>query len=186
MKIIKINMIFIFSFVIFLTANSCIAEQGKPILYSFDTEKLGSKNMKIVAEETSNNKNISVIRERVYTRGSYAGAAMFSMCSSVIITKNRGYSHFVILDQKSNGNCKECEWSQDTTIGMINDVNPGFVSNMQEVIEETRNDKSKKLEVVKYLSQIFPQYKINEEHAEILAVSDFMVVCGRVQSICSW
>ncbi|MCP4523285.1 MAG: hypothetical protein GY828_03630 [Candidatus Gracilibacteria bacterium] len=167
---------------LFIFNISCTNEirivKEKDILFSFDTSSVGSTSMKIVSEELRNNNNISVIRERVYKRGTYAGAAMFSMCSSVIIAKKRGFSHFVILNSEINENCKECEWSQIITLGMLSDVDQSLVINLED--EKIINEH----DVRTYITSSFPKIDLTKEAIEILDVNSFMPICKKMESIC--
>jgi len=166
---------------IFTSGCSKSAYESKKILYEFDSEKLGSSNMKITIKEISHKDNVSVIEERIYKRGSYAGAAMFSMCGNTIIAKNRGFSHFTILEQKSTNNCGNCEWSQKVTLGLVNNVNDELVVQLP----DENNDQKSKL-VKGFISKKFPKHYEGKEDINIFSVEEFWLVCKRVESICSW
>jgi hypothetical protein len=139
--------------------------------------------MNIVIEETMFSKNVSTIEVTVYKRGSVAGASMFEMCGFTIFAKKRGYSHYVILEHSSNPDCSDCEWTSKTTIGYLNDVNPEYVQNIGN-FDEPKKDKMGEIE--KLLSEQFPLNYKSKELSGIIAIKDVMLICKRLETICSW
>ncbi len=178
----KVILLTIFMF----SLSSCTTKNNIDVLYRFDTEKMGSNNMKIKIEELEHHDNYSLLRELVYERGSYAGTIMFSVCTSSIIAKNRGFSHFAILSDKKYQTCDKCEMSFDKTIGFLNEVPPGLVFSIQEGREKEEDKKNRINEVKEYLHQLFPEIIVDNKDADIVSVKDFWLVCKNVRHICSW
>ena len=150
-------------FTIPIGTTSCSLKEpvGVSELLKFDTKKLGSKNMEIIIEELSYVDNISIVRERVMKRGSYAGAIMFQVCTLSSIAKKRGFKYFVVLDSKNIENCEGCEWSSEIVLGFLN---------------------NKDLD----LKEQFPKYYKQENDNTIEDVNEYSPVCNQVESICSW
>lgn len=76
---------------------------------TMDTGEHGSDSMKILIKETQFSDNISTIKEKVYKRSTAVSSSMFTICSILIFTKKRGYSHAVMLDHSTNHDCDDCE-----------------------------------------------------------------------------
>lgn len=174
-------------FILFLLLPSCASQkQSRDVLYTFDTVKMGSGNMDIKIEELENHGNYSLIREQVYKRGSYAGSIMFSICSSSVIAKKRGYSYLAHLKIKNFEGCETCEMSWDKTIGFLNDV-PDELLHSPEAQKETDREKGLRMtKVSEYVKSNFPNNLTNEKDIEIIAVQDFWLICKDVNKICSW
>lgn len=163
-----------------------VKTMSEDVLYSFDTTKMGSGNMAIKIEEHENHGNYSLIREEVYKRGSYAGAIMFSLCSSSVIAKKRGYSHFATLSSKDYEGCESCEMSWDTTLGFLNNVPDDLVNSPGDEIETKVEKRLRLKKSQQYLNQVFPQEIITEKDIEITSINDFWLICRDVRKICSW
>lgn len=142
--------------------------------------------MKIQIQEFESHENYSLIRELIYRRGSYAGAIIFSVCSSSIIAKNRGFNHFVILSNEDYDGCSECEMSNNITVGFLERVPLELAPNIHES-EESAEEKEIRLENVRtYLQDNFPENIINNKDADIMSVEDYWEICKNVRQICSW
>jgi hypothetical protein len=176
-----LSVFIIFSFSVCSYAQDTV---GKNQLLTLDSKKLGSENMEIIIKETQFSDNIAQIEETVYKRGSVAGAIMFSMCSFTIFAKKRGYSHYVILEHSGDPYCKDCVRTFISKVGYLKNVKPCYVKSLGNMDETSVSSKD---DIKKFLSEQFPQYEFkNSQQLDIIAVSDFMLVCKDLENICSW
>ncbi|BHH82384.1 hypothetical protein [Desulforhopalus sp. 52FAK] len=176
-------------FLVLLITSGCgLTNKNAPDkLYSFDTEKLGSKNMSIVVEELSHSDNISVVRETVNKRGSYAGAIVFSLCSFSVIAENRGYKYFTVLNTTDNPWESHNEWSVDRKIGLLIDIDKELTVKISDKKHESVQEKNnRELKTKKYLEEQFPYQTIDADTNDIVSVKEYWPLCKNVRNICSW
>lgn len=182
----KLKYLLAFILSLILLLSSCTTKNDLDILYTFDTVKMGSNNMKIQIEELEHHGSYSFLDERVYQRGSYAGAIMFSICSSSVIAKNRGYSYFTTLALSTGESCKSCEMNWRKTIGFLNDVPSELLLDILGE-DETEHEKELRLkQTSEYLLERFPENLLSNKSHEITSVKDYWLICKNVNRICSW